>query len=600
MLKVVKHLKQREITITLAAVAVWLLLVAGLLTAFAQVDFKTESNILVKSRAGSAGQQKSDSKSGSPKDPDQVNGNSGSPTTQQMGVLGLSTQSVQVWSPQFMGFGTVGNQADYHPEKFSIFSIDYYNKYQSTVNSLHSQGVKTFVYFNGSFKNQQDLGPNGDGTGTYPESSYAHTASGQHITENDFPNNVLMNPRDATWQQSLIKKCQYRATQANFDGCFFDTIGTAPVTASYVSPGLPVDPNTGAEWTSQAYLAAMVAEMQLVKAGNPSRLIYGNGLGSGAKYYDSGTSALVNGLDGVLAEQFTKSTSTAPNDTEANWKKNVDMLADVNAKGKVILTTTKSWESPAASRSQKDIWHKFALSTFLLGSSARSYFSFTYDHTTTSPSTYQSWWDVDIGSPAETYSKTSGVYKRKYTKGLVVVNPSTTAVTYPLGGSYTSIGSAQPITSITLPARSGEVLSAVTSTAPPTNSSNGGGASSSTNANTPSTNAEKKPVSSKPTEDSSTQAHQDNQYVAEQSKSTSLLATKLFGGTITQKNAMTVAFVAPLILVGLCWALVMYLQRHRLRTVMGVLKAKAGRLSTMLPKPKSKSVSKLSQKKVKK
>lgn len=481
---------------------------------------------------------------------------------------------VQVWAPQFMGFGTTGTQSDYRPEMFPIAGFNYYNypNKKSEVDLLHAKGVKVIVYINGSFKNEQDQGPSGDGTGSYPESSYAHTANNEHIYPNDFRGNVLMNPRDSTWRQSLVNKCRVRLSQANFDGCYFDTIGIAPVTASYVSPSVAIDPNKDKPWTEQDYLDEMVSEMQAVKTGNPGTLIYGNGLAKGSAYFEKNTKSLfstVGGLDGCLAEIFVKDPLKAPNDTEAAWKQNVDMLLDAAAKNKTVLVTVKAWENPPASRAQKDVWHKFALATFLLGSSDKAYFNFTYENTTTSPSTYNSWWSTDIGTPTDSYHKDGSVYIRNFTKVKVVVNPTDSAVTYQLGGNYTALGSTQTISSITLPARTGEVLSAVAV----------GGGGTQSNTQQTGSNTGTKDKKSTTTGGSSGATSQDtdansNSKLTNKPKGNAGVVNKLFGNHINSKNATIIALLVPLIFVLIIWGGVMLWHRGTIQHVFNTVRSK--------------------------
>lgn len=204
-----------------------------------------------------------------------LNGGSGSSGT---------SYRIKTWAPQFQGFGTVGTASDFHPEKFDLVIGNHNIKINGmsiadSVSYLRSKGIPVFIYLNGSFKNKQDLGPNGNDPtfkSDYPDSSYAHTSGGSRITENDFGGNYLMNPLDSTWRNSLWKKCNYRFSLASYDGCFFDTIGTAPVSASYVSPGVPINPTTGQAWTDSSWLDAMNANVNNAKPHLSGKKLYGN------------------------------------------------------------------------------------------------------------------------------------------------------------------------------------------------------------------------------------------------------------------------------------------------------------------------------------
>ena len=109
-----------------------------------------------------------------------------------------------------------------------------------------------------------------------------------------------------------------------------------------------------------------------------------------------------------------------------------------------------------ASLAQKDAVHRFALASFLLGTNGSSYFTFLYDRDTLK--THPWWESINIGDPVGPYKKVGGLYEREFTRGKVIVNPTKSSLSTALGGSYTAIGGATPLTSVVLPANSAQIL----------------------------------------------------------------------------------------------------------------------------------------------
>jgi len=507
---------------TLLAIKIWLLSSLGLLYAFSNILENTNTIFLPISKVYAAGQGGS---------------------------------SIQVWSPYFQAYGNNAGTGTVQLDKFNIV-VGQDDKIGSQVSSLKAKGIKVLVYLNGSMKNTQDLGSNGNGTGTYPESSYAHTASGEQINPQAFPANRLMNPLDETWRNSLGKKCQYLINKSGYNGCLFDTIGTAPTTASYVSPGLPIDPRTNQPWQATDFLNDMVANMNLVRSMNPGALVYGNGISTGKKYYAT-TKPLLGGLDGGMIELFTKDPSQPPNETEADWKKNVDMLVELESQGKTALAETKGCEEnqvcdPSFTTTLRNQWHKFALGTFLLGAGSQSQFFYWYEHTTTSPGEYHSWWNANIGSASGSYAKVGSIYQRNFSQGKVIVNPDPSKTyTVDLGGQYTALGSTTPISSLVLGPRSGEILAAIADNSSSTNSQDPGGGSGSGGTNSSNGGS----PDSNPAEQGQANNNGllDDKSQAETKKSNIDNLSDGFSKIARSKYAIPFAFLSSLTVVGVAW-----------------------------------------------
>lgn len=316
--------------------------------------------------------------------------------------------------------------------------------------------VKVLVYSNAMFA-QKEQGS------TYPAHWYSYDANGQKVRTKNF-GNYMMNPRSLdsrpgeqpgmSWAHERYRQCRNALAETGYDGCFLDLLGTAPLKAGYVT-SVPVDPADGQRWTDNEYLGATGTLADrirnlLAEGGLPNALIYGNGIGSGPRYF-AGSKVLLPKLDAGIAESWLRTgpTSLTLWPTEAQWKQNVDML-----KGGPLFVSVKTFGT--GTQAQKDQWHKYSLASFLLGSDSEDGFNFIYSPTS-NYAVGHPWWATKIGSPSGSYVKTGLAYSRSYTAGKAVVNPSGSATNLALGGMYCGLTGFRG-TSISLPAHSGEVL----------------------------------------------------------------------------------------------------------------------------------------------
>ncbi len=323
------------------------------------------------------------------------------------------------------------------------------------VPAMHTanQNVKVLAYTNAMFaQSAQDS--------TFPANYYSYDAKGQKVRTTAY-GNYMMNPRSldggpdgASWANERFRQCRNAALEAGYDGCFLDLLGTAPLKAGYVTSP-PVDPTTGKQWTESSYLAATSALANQIRKllaadGHGNLIIYGNGLGSGPRFY-AGSKVLLPSLDGGIAESWMR---TGPSSltlwpTVKQWKQNVSMLGAGN-----IYASVKTFATGTAA--QKEQWHTYSLASFLLGADSADGFSFiaspTSDYTVSSP-----WWATKLGQPSGGYSQSGAAYVRTFGSGKAVVNPTTGVTSVALGAKYCGLKGFSG-NHISLPAHSGDVL----------------------------------------------------------------------------------------------------------------------------------------------
>ncbi len=320
--------------------------------------------------------------------------------------------------------------------------------------------LKLLVYTNGSNASPLEIGG-------LPESAFSHDALGRRITNIHF-GNYVMNPVSPAWQQYEAAECASFIVKMGADGCYLDDMGAGNLRTNYSA--IPVKPN-GEPYTDHEWVGATVALASFIRSEIPAdKLIFANGLNSGAVYFGAQSSRFMDVIDGADAEAFTRSqaqplTKFRP---ETAWKQDVDMLVDVGSKGKALLAETKVW-IPAGQDSIERL-HRYALATFMLGTDGNSYLSFNATGPGKEGPTYPLH-NLNLGTPLSPYGKLGNLYTRNWSLGKVFVNPTTASVTVALGGNYADLDGAT-VSTLTLAPNTAQILKPVpvlpTTTVPPT------------------------------------------------------------------------------------------------------------------------------------
>jgi hypothetical protein len=309
--------------------------------------------------------------------------------------------------------------------------------------------LRILAYVNGMF----DLSAGGT---AYPASWYAHDSKGDRIRSTF--GNYLMNPANPLWAATIAKQCTEAIAKSHYDGCFLDTLGTAPLTPGYTT-GMAIDPNTNQVWTDTQWLQATSGVAKATQTANPSAVIMDNGLLDGQKYYlpVGSTEPLIAATHVGMVELWLRSNATPPTKfrSETEWLQDIDMVVNAQAQGFYVATTTKLWVS--ASSAQQTAWQKYALASFLLAANGRAYFQFMPNDTNAGLIYDSSWDHVAIGNPTDAFSKVGGLYERSFTNGISAVNPTGSSATINLGGSYKNLNG-QTVTSETLAPNTGDVF----------------------------------------------------------------------------------------------------------------------------------------------
>jgi hypothetical protein len=160
--------------------------------------------------------------------------------------------------------------------------------------------------------------------------------------------------------------------------------------------------------------------------------------------------------DGQMFEAFCHANWQPYGEYYSNWSQVLDKMIEGSKLGKIYLA--QSGIKDGATDTQIKITQRYCFAMFMLGANTNANFYFKpsmkYQGVTYFPE-----WDIDIGSPMEDYHARSGtpLYEREYSKGLVLINPSSENVQIKLDDKYKNLNGVTTHT-ITLASHEGEVL----------------------------------------------------------------------------------------------------------------------------------------------
>ncbi len=249
---------------------------------------------------------------------------------------------------------------------------------------------------------------------------------------------------NAGFQQKWADNVLAEAKAQGWDGVFMDDVNP--------SMSYHYDVASVARYPSDAaYQAATASALSAIGARfrAEGKLVIGN-FGFW-KDYPSVISRWLGYVDGGQDEMFVKvgsDGSAGTYVTGSTWETQLQEVKDAAAQGKVFLGVSHS--SPGDEAAARYGW-----ATMLLGAAGDAHFTFASDYTN---ETWFPEYDYAIGAPAGPESRdASGVHRRAFADGLVLVNPTTGSVPVSFGGSYTGSGLTNA-TAVTLAPHSALVL----------------------------------------------------------------------------------------------------------------------------------------------
>jgi endo-alpha-1,4-polygalactosaminidase (GH114 family) len=247
------------------------------------------------------------------------------------------------------------------------------------------------------------------------------------------------------FQRAWAGEVVHELKTQGWDGVFIDNVNP---TMRYYH-----DPSDVARYPSdKAYAAAVTSALAHIvpRVHAAGKLAMAN-IGSWPNYRATATRWL-RYLDGAMDERFAKFTPAPGRGyrSTAEWRVELSILQQVQRQGKWFIGITQSSDDDIRAE-------RFGWATMLLGSSGRATFALQND-ANYGVETWFSDYEAPIGQPlGAARRQRSGVQRRAFSRGLVLVNPTARPHAVSLGGRYSGDG-LRSVTSATMAPHSGLVL----------------------------------------------------------------------------------------------------------------------------------------------
>jgi hypothetical protein len=184
--------------------------------------------------------------------------------------------------------------------------------------------------------------------------------------------------------------------------------------------------------------------LEAIRAALPEgKLLTLNGLGPGSRYWaepvEESPRVLLGHVDGAMSESIWRK-AWEPLDrwpTPDDWMADVRMVQDIQQRGLLGFWWTKCWSDGNTSDNEPNAevlvpqWRRFALASYLLAAGPGSYFNFDTRKLDNNAAEPFPEYDAPLGSasgPMQAIDN-NGAYARPFSNGLVLVNPTSRAVT---------------------------------------------------------------------------------------------------------------------------------------------------------------------------
>jgi hypothetical protein len=293
-------------------------------------------------------------------------------------------------------------------------------------------GLRVLVYKNLSFSNYMgnsgysSVGvPAAEADRDHPEWFLLNTA-GERFNSWSHSWSWAMDVGSATYQQRWADNVIAELQSQGWDGVFMDD--TNPTMKYHYTP------SEVAKYPSDdAYSAATRSALATIgpRVRAAGKLAIAN-IGSWPGYPGTARDWL-QFIDGGLDEMFLKwgNDSGDGYGDRRRWETQLDELKAADRAGKFFLGVTHSDPTDAGAA-------RFGYATMLLGSNGMGYYALAHDYT---GETWFPEYDYDLGAPLGPEKvESSGVHRRAFERGLVLVNPTDRAETVDFGGTYAGSG----------------------------------------------------------------------------------------------------------------------------------------------------------------
>jgi hypothetical protein len=316
--------------------------------------------------------------------------------------------------------------------------------------------VKVLVYKNLSFASAGSDPSKLASTGvTYAEADqngwFLNNTSGERFTSGGYGWLWAMDVGDPAYQQRWASNVVNEVQRNGWDGVLLDDVNPTmkyhyDVTkvAKYQSDAA----YSAATRSALAYIGPRIQAAGKLAIANQACWV---------EYYGTGVDWL-QFLSGAMDEMFLKWGSSTGEGYrgEGQWTTQLNELKESERQGKIFIGRTQSANNDAAAA-------RYGYATMLLGTDGRSAYSFG-DSTVETPMFPE--YGSALGGPTGPEERlASGVHRRTFATGQVLVNPTGSTQTVSLGGTYSGSGLTS-VTSASIAPHTGLVLTLDTATTP--------------------------------------------------------------------------------------------------------------------------------------
>ncbi len=276
-----------------------------------------------------------------------------------------------------------------------------------------------------------------------------------------------LDPGNEEWREFMGRAYADAIARYGYDGVWVDLVDSTTQYVNFKQPSPAVNPKTGMAYTDAEWKAATMGFLRVVRRHIGDRWMVINGA-HGRKYFSTGYADYLEVADGMQNEAFTgwkQNPMQRFRMSEEEWKADVDALADVARRGKIMVAVAN-----LKGREDSEPWdayetrYRFVAASFLLGMGERHFLRF-YGQDPGTPGIYRPgreirplFCEAALGRPLGAYQMSDGLYRRDFENGLVLANPTGREMQVPLTGQWKT-AEGQPVDSpLTLPGHTGAIL----------------------------------------------------------------------------------------------------------------------------------------------
>ena len=253
-------------------------------------------------------------------------------------------------------------------------------------------------------------------------------ASGNPVPSRATPGGLMMDPKSEGWRDYILDRA-ILFMQQGYDGIMGDAV---LMCGKLGWDFIGINTETDRPYTTEEYRCHQLELVKAVKSAIGEGNLVLNSVWRGSFYFRQEPYPFVDAADGVVAEGFRGGInwSLGSHLSDVSWLANLEMMRDVQARGKAIVAVVKVTKAVTEGYRPGELerWEKFWYCTFLLGlGDSAFYVASISDPTVRGGKTalFYPHHEIDLGKPINEFWKTGSGYRRGFEWGSVLVNLTT-------------------------------------------------------------------------------------------------------------------------------------------------------------------------------